>query len=72
MLSSGNLSDLGVTILNVLGVPLLNGMTGRNLLSQKASGSRKKKKKSKMLLLLVIVVILIAALVFGLYYMGLI
>ena len=72
MLNGGNLSDLGVTVLNSLGVPLLDGMSGKNLIIHSTGNSKKKKKKSKLLLILVIFIILIAALVFGLYYMGLI
>lgn len=70
MLNGGNLSDLGVTVLNSLGVPLLDGMSGKNLIIHSTGNSKKKKKKSKLLLILVIFIILIAALVFGLYYMG--
>ena len=72
MLNGGNLSDLGVTVLNSLGIPLLDGMSGKNLIIHSTGNSKKKKKKSKLLLILVIFIILIAALVFGLYYMGLI
>lgn len=69
-LNSGNLSDLGVTILNVLEVPLMSGMNGKNLITRSVKKSGK--KKSKLILIVAIVVILLAALVFGLYYMGLI
>lgn len=70
MLNGGNLSDLGVTVLNSLGIPLLDGMSGKNLIIHSTGNSKKKKKKSKLLLILVIFIILIVALVFGLYYMG--
>jgi len=69
-LSSGNLSDISVTVLNTLGVPLMDGMSGRSLIIHRAVSASKKKKNSKLLLILVIFIILIAALVFGLYYLG--
>ena len=69
-LSGGNLSDISVTVLNTLGVPLMDGMNGKNLISRKAVSTSKKKKNNKLLLILVIFIVLIAALVFGLYYLG--
>lgn len=69
-LGSGNLSDISITVLNTLGVPLMNGMNGKNLLLRRAVSVSKKKKKSKTLLILVIFIIIILAGLFGLYYLG--
>lgn len=69
-LVSGNLSDISVTILNTLGVSLMDGMTGRNLIV--STGSHGKKKLNKTTLIIVIFIILMVALVLGLYFMGLI
>ena len=68
--TGGNLSDIGVTVLNTLNVPLMDGMTGKNLIIHKSIKGGKKSNKT--LLIIVIFIILMAALVFGLYYMGLI
>ena len=71
--TGGNLSDIGVTVLNTLNVPLMDGMTGKNLIIHKSiKGGKGGKKSNKTLLIIVIFIILMAALVFGLYYMGLI
>ena len=69
-LVSGNLSDISVTILNTLGVSLMDGMTGRNLIV--STGSHGKKKLNKTTLIIVIFIILMVALVLGLYFMVLI
>lgn len=70
-LLSGNLSDLSVTILNNLDVPVMELMTGKNLfLNRKKTLSNKKKNKSLLLVLLVFVVLIV--IVFVCYYFGLI
>lgn len=72
-LIGGNLSDIGVTVLNTLNIPLMDGMTGKNLIIHNSvKGVKGGKKGNKTLLIIVIFIVLIAALVFGLYYMGLI
>lgn len=71
-LQSGNLSDLSVTILNNLEVPIMQGMTGKNLLVHRTVSVSKKKKKNKTLLTLLIFVIIIVALVVALLYFGII
>jgi 2,3-bisphosphoglycerate-independent phosphoglycerate mutase len=68
-LKSGNLSDLGVTILSTLNLPLSEGMTGTNLLI-KSSKSRKKKGKNKTILIICIFLFVLFVLIFGLYYLG--
>ena len=69
-LNSGNLCDLGATVLNCLEVPLMSDMNGKGLIIHKVTKGGKKKNKT--LLIIVVFVILILALVFGLYFMGLI
>lgn len=70
-LSGGNLSDISVTILNTLGVPLMEGMTGHNLIVAGA-GKAAKSGKNKTTLILVVFFIIMAAIVATLYFMGLI
>ena len=69
-LISGNLSDIGVTVLNTLNVPLMDGMNGKNLVIHNGVKGVKK-KGNKTLLIIVVFIILLGALVFGLYSMGL-
>jgi len=70
LLNSGNLCDIGVTVLNTLGIDVSGYAEGKNLLvSRNTSG---KKKNNKLIIILVVFIILIFGLIFGLYYMGLI
>lgn len=68
-LSSGNLCDISVTILNSLEIPVMEGMTGKNLLNTLSVKGKKKNNKSILILLIFVIVILV--LVFVLYSMGL-
>lgn len=68
--SSGNLSDISVTILSNLSVPIMQGMTGKNLLVR---GSNKVKKgKNKTVLIVVVILLVVAILVGVLFFMGLV
>lgn len=69
-LISGNLCDISCTVLNTLGIPLMDGMTGRSLILRRSVSVSKKKGKNKTILILLVFVIIILALVFGLYYLG--
>lgn len=73
-LNSGNLCDISVTILTTLCVPLMQGMDGKNLITKGSSKSSKKGKKgkNKTVTILAIFFVILAALIFGLYYLGLI
>lgn len=68
---SGNISDIGVTILDFMDVPV-KGMTGNNLLVSKGVRGKKSGKKGKksLILIILIFVILIAVGAFALYYLG--
>ena len=68
----GNLSDISTTILSNLGVPLMNGMTGKNLLVSGGKSSKSKKGMNKTVLIIGVVVVVIVILVVVLYMMGLI
>lgn len=69
-LTNGNLSDISTTVLNTLEISLMEGMNGRNLILQRTTKS--KKKNNKTLMIIVIFIAVLAALIFGLYTMGLI
>ena len=71
-LNGGNLSDIGVTVLNTLGVPLMDGMNGKNLIFKRSVSVSKRKGNRKTLVILLIIVIILFAVIFGLYYLGLI
>lgn len=70
-LMGGNLSDISVTILNTLGVSLMEGMNGKNLIV-KLSGKSSKKGKNKTILIVVLVLVVAVILVAAMYFMGLI
>ena len=70
-LNGGNLSDICVTILNTLGVPLMDGMNGKDLIVRGVSKNVKSGNKKTIMILAVFFVIIIG-LVLGLYFMGLI
>ena len=70
-LISGNLSDISVTILNTLGVPLMEGMNGKNLIV-KLSGKNSKKGTNKTVLIVAVILVLVIGLFALLYFMGLI
>ena len=64
--TSGTLCDIGTTILNYLEVPLMEGMTGKNLIlksGSKSKGGKTKKSNNKTVLIIVIGIVLIVALV---------
>ena len=67
---SGNLSDISITILSNLGVPIMNGMSGKNLLVK--SFSKVKKGKNKTILIVLIMIVVALALIGVLFYLGLI
>ena len=69
-ISSGNLSDISVTVLNTLEIQPMKEMNAKNLILQKTTKSGKKKNKT--MLIVVVAIILILALIFVLYTMGLI
>lgn len=71
-LTSGNLSDISVTVLNTLGVPLMEGMNGKNLIVKTSGKVGRKKGNKKTILIVVIFLVIIAALIAALYFMGLI
>ena len=70
-LISGNLCDISITILNTLGVPLMDGMDGKNLILTN-SNKNGNKKTNKSILIVVVFLIVMLALIVGLYFMGLI
>ena len=70
-LQSGNLCDIGVTILNTLGVPPMEGMNGKNLII-KSSGNGSAKSTNKTILILVVFLAVIIGIVALLYFMGMI
>ena len=70
-LNSGNLCDIGVSILNNLGVPLMDGMDGKNLIVNGVSRKSKSGNRKTILILAVFLIIFIG-LILGLYFMGLI
>lgn len=69
-LIGGNLCDISCTVLNTLGVPLMDGMTGRNLILKRSISVSKKKGKNKTMLIILIFIVIVLALMFGLYYLG--
>ena len=69
-LIGGNLCDISCTVLNTLGVPLMDGMTGRNLILKRSVSVSKKKGKNKTMLIILIFIVIVLALMFGLYYLG--
>ena len=68
--TQGTLSDIGCTILNSLGIPLVDGMTGKNLILKSENKSKKGNKKTVLIIAVVLVVVVVLVLV--LYLMGLI
>ena len=72
--TSGTISDIGTTILNNLEVPLMEGMSVKNLIlkSNTKKGGKAKKRGKKTILILVIAIAIIAILVVVLFTMGLI
>lgn len=71
-LQSGNISDLSTTIINELEIPLMPGMTGKNLIIHNKISKSKKKKQTKTLITLLIIVILIVVVAIALIYFGII
>ena len=71
-LIGGNLSDISVTVLNTLGVPLMEGMTGRNLIVHSSGKVGNKKGKNKTILIIVVFLVLIVGLISLLFFMGLV
>lgn len=71
-LIGGNLSDISVTVLNTLGVPLMEGMTGRNLIVHNSGKVGNKKGKNKTILIIVVFLVLIVGLISLLFFMGLV
>ena len=71
-LSSGNLSDIGVTVLNTLGVPPMEGMNGKNLIVKSSGKASSKKSTNKTVLIIGVFLAIMAGLVAVLYFMGLI
>lgn len=69
-LIGGNLCDISCTVLNTLGVPLMDGMTGRNLILKRSVSVSKKKGKNKTMLIILIFIVIVLTLMFGLYYLG--
>ena len=70
-LIGGNLSDISVTVLDTLGVPLMEGMNGKDLII-KNSGKTGKKGKNKTVLIIAVILVLAVGLVSAMYFMGLI
>jgi bisphosphoglycerate-independent phosphoglycerate mutase (AlkP superfamily) len=70
-LIGGNLSDISVTVLDTLGVPLMEGMNGKDLII-KNSGKTGKKGKNKTVLIIAVILVLVVGLVAAMYFMGLI
>ena len=71
-LTGGNLSDISVTILNTLEVPLMEGMNGKNLIVKTSGKAGSKKVNNKTTLILVVIIAIFAGLIALLYFMGLI
>ena len=71
-LTGGNLSDISVTVLNTLGVPLMEGMNGNNLIVKTSGKIGRKKGNKKTVLIIVVITAIFAGLVAILYFMGLI
>ena len=71
-LIGGNLSDISVTVLNTLGVPVMEGMNGKNLIVKSSGKASKKKGNNKTILIVALIVIVVIVLVAVLYFMGLI
>ncbi len=71
-LTGGNLSDISVTVLNTLGVPLMEGMNGNNLIVKTSGKVGRKKGNKKTVLIIVVITAIFAGLVAILYFMGLI
>ena len=71
-LLSGNLCEISVTVLNTLNVPLMEGMTGRNLIVTNSGRLSKTKRKNKTILIIVVFLAFLVVLLLFLYYMGLI
>lgn len=70
-LIGGNLSDISVTVLDTLGVPLMEGMNGKDLII-KNSGKTGKKGKNKTVLIIAVILVFAVGLVAAMYFMGLI
>lgn len=70
-LIGGNLSDISVTVLDTLGVPLMEGMNGKDLII-KNSGKAGKKGKNKTVLIIAVILVLAVGLFAAMYFMGLI
>lgn len=70
-LIGGNLSDISVTVLDTLGVPLMEGMNGKDLII-KNYGKTGKKGKNKTVLIIAVILVLAVGLVAAMYFMGLI
>ena len=68
---SGNLCDISTTILSNLGVSMMEGMTGKNLVVKASKNSVKKKGKNKTILIIVVFLVIIVGLIAALYFMGL-
>ncbi|MGM9849453.1 MAG: hypothetical protein ACI31V_00970 [Bacilli bacterium] len=71
-LTGGNLSDISVTVLNTLGVPLMEGMNGNNLIVKTSGKVGRKKGNKKTVLIIVVITAIFAGLIALLYFMGLI
>jgi len=71
-LLGGNLSDIGVTILNTLGVPTMEGMNGKNLIFKSSGKKGSKKGASKTALIIGIFIAVMVGLIAVLYFMGMI
>lgn len=69
-LSPGNLCDISTTILTNLGIPFMDGMTGKNLLIK--SNTKVHKGNNKTILIVVIIIVVVLILVGVLFLMGLI
>ncbi len=71
-LISGNLCDISVTILNTLGVPLMEGMNGKNLIVKNSGKFGNKKSNNKTILIIVVALVILAIIIAMLYFMGLV
>lgn len=69
-LVGGNLCDIGTTVLGSLGVSLMEGMTGRNLIVKRSMSASKRKGQNKTIIIIFVFLVILSALVFGLYYLG--
>lgn len=70
-LISGNLCDISVTILNTLGVPLMEGMSGKNLIVKTSGRFGNKKSNNKTILIIGVIVVILVGIIAALYFMGL-